>query len=117
VDRASWLGGEDMVPFEVETTERNGLATVTIRGELDCATAPSLRAALEDLDAVARVVRIDLSAADFMDCAGVGVLVVSHRRLSRRGGGLVLDSPSGPVRRVLELTGLLDMIAVAASTD
>jgi anti-sigma B factor antagonist len=106
-----------MVPFGVTTSECNGLATVAVRGDLDCATAPRLRAALEDLDAVGRIVRIDLSGTAFMDCAGVGVLVVSARRLRHLGGELVLDSPSGPVRRVLELTGLLDVLAVAASAD
>jgi anti-anti-sigma factor len=106
-----------MVPFGVTTSERDGLAMVAVRGDLDCATAPRLRAALEDLDAVGRIVRIDLSGTDFMDCAGVGVLVVSHRRLRHLGGELVLESPSGPVRRVLELTGLLDVLAVAAGAD
>lgn len=115
MDRASGFGGEDAVPFDVETTECDGLATVTVGGDLDCATAPRLRAALEDLDGVGRILHIDLSATDFMDCAGVGVLVVSHQRLRHLGGELVLDSPSGPVRRVLELTGL-DVIAVAART-
>jgi anti-anti-sigma factor len=113
----SGLGGDDVVPFDLKTTECNGLAIVAVRGELDCATAPRLRAALDGLDAVGRIVRIDLSATDFMDCAGVGVLVVSHRRLSHLGGELVLVSPSDPVRRVLELTGLLDVMAVDAGAD
>jgi stage II sporulation protein AA (anti-sigma F factor antagonist) len=106
-----------MVPFDLKTTECNGLAMVTVRGDLDCATAPRLRAALEGLDTVRRTVRIDLSATDFMDCAGVGVLVVSHRRLRHVGGELVLESPTDPVRRVLELTGVLDVIAVVAGAD
>jgi stage II sporulation protein AA (anti-sigma F factor antagonist) len=103
-----------MVPFGVTTTVSNGLDMVTVRGDLDCATAPRLRAALEGMDAAGRTVLIDLSATDFMDCAGVGVLAASHRRLRDLGGELVLEAPSGPVRRVLELTGLLDVITVAA---
>src|SRR5260370_28505932 len=114
---APGFGDDDVVAFDLKTTECNGLAEVAVRGELDCATAPRLRAALDGLDAVGTIVRIDLSATDFMDCAGVGVLVASHRRLSLLGGELVLVSPSDPVRRVLELTGLLDVMAVAAGAD
>jgi anti-anti-sigma factor len=106
-----------MIPFDVKTTVANGLAVVTVHGDLDCATAPRLGAALEGLDPVGRTVRVDLSATDFMDCAGVRVLVVSLRRFRDVGGELVLDSPSRSVRRVLEVTGLLDVIPVAVSVD
>jgi anti-sigma B factor antagonist len=117
VDRASGFGGEEVLPFDVKTTVSDGLAMVTVRGDLDCATAPRLRAALEGLYEAGRTVLIDLSATDFMDCAGVGLLVVAHRRLRDLGGDLVLDSPSAPVRRVLELTGSLDVITVAAGAN
>ncbi len=111
------IGGEDVAPFDLTTRVDNGLVVVAVRGDLDCATAPRLRAALESLHTVGRVVWIDLSATKFMDCAGVGVLVTSRQSLRDLGGDLVLESMSDPVRRVLELTGLLGVIAVAASAD
>jgi anti-anti-sigma factor len=67
--------------------------TVAVVGELDVATAPTLRALL-DAESV-RVV--DLSGVTFIDVAGLRVL------LERRH--LVVRSPSRPVRRLIELCG------------
>jgi anti-anti-sigma factor len=58
-------------------------------------------------------VLVDLSGTEFMDCAGVGVLVGWSTRLRDMGGGLVVGSPSAPVLRVLELTGVLEAISLA----
>jgi anti-anti-sigma factor len=65
--------------------------TVAVAGELDVATAPTLRALL-DAESV-RVV--DLSGVTFIDVAGLRVL------LERRH--LLVRSPSRPVRRLIEL--------------
>jgi stage II sporulation protein AA (anti-sigma F factor antagonist) len=61
------------------------------------------------------MVMVDLSGTEFMDCAGVGVLMGSHERLRDRGGDLMVGSPSGPVLRVLELTGVLDVISLGGA--
>lgn len=98
--------------FDVRVATRDGVVAVTVQGEVDCATAPRLRATLDGFAAEGRTVLVDLSDTEFMDCAGVGVLVDSQERLRRLGGDLVVGSPSGPVLRVLELTGVLDDIAV-----
>ena len=68
-----------MIPFEVRTNVCDGLATVAVAGDLDCATAPRLRATLEGMAPGQNVV-VDLSGTDFLDCAGVGVLLSSQRR-------------------------------------
>ncbi len=92
----------------------DGLATVTVLGDLDCATAPRLRATLEGM-AAGQSVLVDLSGTDFMDCAGVGVLVSSQRRLRHLGGDLVVGSPSSAVLKVLDITGVLGVITVAGA--
>jgi anti-anti-sigma factor len=109
------LGGENVIPFDVRATACDGLATVMVRGDLDCATAPSLGATLEGLAAADQVVVVDLGDTEFMDCAGVGVLIGAHQRQRRLGGDLIIESPSAPVARVLELTGVIEVITVAAS--
>ena len=102
-----------MTSFDVRASASDGVATVTVTGDLDCATAPRLRAALERVGAVGQTVLVDLSGTEFMDCAGVGVLMRSQARLRQLRGDLVVGSPSGPVLRVLELTGVLDEIRLA----
>jgi anti-anti-sigma factor len=102
-----------VTPFDVRATANDGVATVTVTGDLDCATAPRLRATLEGLAASGQTVLVDLSGTEFMDCAGVGVLMGSHARQRDLGGDLVVGSPGGPVLRVLELTGALEVISLA----
>src|SRR5437667_10754507 len=80
---APQLDGEDLRLFDVKTTACDGLAMVAVEGDLDCATAPRLRNTLEALAPAGQVVLVDLSATDFMDCAGMGALVTSHQRLRR----------------------------------
>jgi anti-anti-sigma factor len=88
--------------------------TVSLAGELDPATAPDLQARLLELaadPAVNRVV-IDLAQISFLDSAGLRVLVSANEALRSRSAELVLRGPSANVRRVLEVTGLTDLISV-----
>ena len=88
---------------------------VAVTGELDLLSAPQLRTALDALlPASTRHVAIDLTQATFMDSAGVhAVLDASHRA----GGHLAVICPKGPVRQVIELLGLTEMLNVVSSLD
>jgi anti-sigma B factor antagonist len=63
---------------------------------------------------VPRIV-VDLSRVAFMSSAGVGVLMGVRRVLADAGGSLVLASPHGEVAQVLSITGVAEVIPVAAS--
>jgi anti-sigma B factor antagonist len=88
-----------------------GTAAVAVAGEVDMATAPALHAAL--LDALNThspvVLDVDLSACTFLACAGLTVLVRVHAAARAAGCQMWATHPRGPVRRVLEVTGLLDV--------
>lgn len=80
---------------------------VTVRGEVDIATSPQLRAAIERaLDRGAQRVLVDLRDVPFLDSSGLGVLVAGHRRSRERGGELAIVCAEGPVMRVFAITGL-----------
>jgi anti-sigma B factor antagonist len=87
--------------------ERGEAATlVALRGDLDLATAPKLRECLvQVIDQRARIV-VDLEAVDFVDSAGLGILVAGLRRARARGGELELVCSNREVLRLLEITGL-----------
>lgn len=91
-----------------------GVATVAIAGEVDMTTAPALHAALVDVLTTHSpvVLDVDLSACTFLDCAGLTVLVVVHEAAQAAGCQMWVAHPQGIVRRVLEMTGLLDMFTV-----
>jgi stage II sporulation protein AA (anti-sigma F factor antagonist) len=94
-------------PLTIEVHREGDEAILTLSGELDPHTAPTL---VEELDAVradgATSVVLVLSGLTFVDSSGLRVLIAADRSLADAGGRLVLRSPSDTVRRLLEITGL-----------
>ena len=89
------------------SSERSGHeATVTVKGELDCATAPALADELRGLlaDGVCRLT-VDLSEMAFIDSTGLATLVWALRAAREGGGDTVLHAPQRCVRKVLEISG------------
>jgi anti-sigma B factor antagonist len=93
-------------------------AVVHIEGEVDVASAPTLRERLVDLVSAGRHrLAVDLTDVSFLDSVGLGVLIGGVKRARAQGGDLVLVAPSGGVERVLDLTGLLSVIKTVPSLD
>lgn len=90
----------------VIATPTPGLAVVTLAGRFDAVAAPGLRARLEDADIQGRpYVVFDLAASDFVDSAGLAVLVWQRRLCRAQGGDVVLVRPdSDTAMRVFRLT-------------
>jgi anti-sigma B factor antagonist len=99
--------------FDVSAEVSVGVATVSVRGEVDVYTAPQLRERLYGVvaEGSSRVV-LDLSAMTFIDSTGLGVVVGALKRLRESGGDLVLRSPSRSTRKVLEITGLTRIVEI-----
>jgi anti-anti-sigma factor len=94
----------------VEQFDEGGLLVVVIAGELDVATAEIAEQALEQEFDV-----LDLSGLEFMDSAGVRILLGICRA---RRDPLVVRGVTRAVRRVLDMTGVGDMLVVEdAATD
>jgi anti-sigma B factor antagonist len=86
-------------------------------GEIDMATVDPLR------DALARASRsaeqdilVDLTAVRFIGSAGISALLQAQRALAGRRR-LALICPAGPVRRVLDLAGLDQVLAIFADRN
>jgi anti-sigma B factor antagonist len=90
---------------------------VTLRGELDIASAADLRTVLSEVVARNPHVIADLSDLTFIDCAGLGVLVRARTRAREAGGNLVLAGSQGKVWRVLTLPCMAGVFPVYASVD
>jgi anti-sigma B factor antagonist len=90
----------------VDVERRDGTTLVVLRGDLDLATAPDLRETLiEAIDEGARIV-VDMQAVEFLDSAGLGILVGGLKRARTRGGDLELVCSNSEVLKPLEITGL-----------
>jgi anti-sigma B factor antagonist len=94
--------------FSISVAEIDGRAHVTLRGELDLATAPELEQLLiERIDASQDVV-VDLRALEFMESSGIRGLVAAHTRAGRTGTRVfvVRPTPDSAVAKIVEVAGL-----------
>jgi len=95
--------------FAVDSTTEGDAVIITVRGDVDLATAPALQAECERaVDADTAIVRLDLSGLTFLDSSGISVLVKTHQDLEESGGTLVLHRLDDRTRRVLDVAGLAD---------
>jgi anti-sigma B factor antagonist len=93
---------------QLSAHDRDDVAVVSLRGELDSFGAAVPEAHLSDIrwQARARSV-VDLAGLAFIDSACLGVPVRRCGEIRRRGGSFALAGPQAAVRRVLSVTGLL----------
>lgn len=94
--------------LSIDIYEPRGVIAV---GVVDSHTANDLARAIDDLG-VTDDVTLDLDGIEFIDSSGLRVIVNSHQRLDDGGRHLILRSPSASVRRLLELTGLVDLLHI-----
>jgi anti-sigma B factor antagonist len=99
-------------PDLVLTTKTDGQrAVVAVKGELDAFSAPGLEDRIGKLlDDQVTSVALNMSETSFLDSSGLRAILTSHRRLVDAGGSLTLRSPSEPLTRLLEITGLAGQI-------
>lgn len=82
------------------------VTVIAFHGEVDIA-ALRITPALDEVTAsVGRTVVIDLSPAQFFDCAGLQLLCRAERRVRERGGRVLVVCPSPLIRRILLAAGL-----------
>jgi anti-sigma B factor antagonist len=104
--------------FEVVDLVLREVAGLAVRGEVELATAPELTAALEEgIRRSTGPFVVDLSSVDFLDSCGINCLVRARALLGRDDRPLAIVCPAGNVRRVLELTGLDELVPVYGSRD
>ena len=78
--------------IRVDVSRLRGLVLVTVEGEINTDTAPTLDAALNEL-APAKGVVLDLSGLSSMDSSGVSLLLAHEQRMANAGGALLVRCP------------------------
>jgi anti-sigma B factor antagonist len=104
--------------FDVVEHWREGVLVLAVSGDVDVATAPSLRDRL--LAGVAgggpKIV-VDLLGVSFLDSTGLGVLIGALKRCRESGGDLILVIGEARILKVFEITGLTDVFTITQSVD
>jgi anti-sigma B factor antagonist len=98
--------------LDVHVEQTSGAHVIAASGEVDMGTAGRLQAALADAVASgATDIWVDLTDVSFMDSTGVSALLAARRALPA-ACRLVVVTPPGPCRRLLELTGVAGILSV-----
>ncbi|OBF89194.1 anti-anti-sigma factor [Mycobacterium sp. 852002-51152_SCH6134967] len=97
-------------------TTASGAVVVKPEGRLNMVAAPALRKELHGLvEAGSTRLVVDLSATEFIDSSGLGVLISGLKLARQAGGDLRIAAPTTQVETVLSLTNL-DRVLRAHST-
>jgi anti-sigma B factor antagonist len=97
--------------------DRDGTPSVQVFGDVDVATSAAFRSALlEALDRGDGNVVVDFGQLDFIDSSGLGVLVGTLKRARERGGTVRIENPAPSARKILAITGLLELFGLEDET-
>ena len=91
------------------TVDATGVPVIKLSGEIDMSNVESFRGAIDALvETTHERVDFDLSALDFMDSSGIALLL----RVAAKTETVRLLQASSLVRRLIEATGLTDVLQV-----
>ncbi|MBI3928697.1 MAG: STAS domain-containing protein [Armatimonadetes bacterium] len=101
--------------LRIESARQGNLPVLRVEGEVDIASSPILRRALEALGRRCQRLALDLSGVEHLDSTGVMVITTAAARLQRIGREMTILGASKPVHRVFELLGLQNHLPLRAA--
>ena len=102
------------ISFKAVRADLPGASGVAIHGEVDVAAVPALEAAIETS---AGGLVVDLSGVEFMDSSGLLAMLNARGLLARENRGLAVVCPASPVRQLLEVAGVSQLLLVCESRE
>lgn len=99
--------------LSLSTDDVDGHRIVSVRGEVDVYSAPTLRKALQDsMDNQHPSLLVDLSEIAFIDSTGLGVLVAGQNKASELGGKVNIVCDQERVLKLFRITGLDEVFGI-----
>ena len=91
---------------------------IKLRGEIDHHSAAAVRSAMDDMIRAKRPIEvvIDMSAVDFMDSSGLGLIMGRYNTVKALGGTLTVAEPNEGIEKIMKLAGLERIVKIAHST-
>jgi anti-sigma B factor antagonist len=103
-------------PFRIDARREQDRVVLSLRGELDLASAPLLQSEIESAEvADAAVVVLDLERLEFIDSTGLRIVLGAHQRAQERGQELALTRGPQQVQRLLSITGVGEHLRIIES--
>ena len=93
--------------FKIKSEEKENIGVISVKGEVDMFTSPSLREKLLPLfKKNVKGIIVDLSEVSFMDSSGIATLVEGLQWSKKAGKKFILTGLGTNVKNALELTKL-----------
>ena len=90
-----------------EVSREDGTAVVRLSGELDMVSVENVRSVIEGaLAGQSERLVFEVSGLEFMDSSGIALLI----SMTRKAKAVEVRNPTAIVRRIIELTGLTDIL-------
>ena len=98
----------------LELCEDGEILLVRISGEIDHHSAVRVRTEIDERIALTRPQKtiMDLSAIDFMDSSGLGLIMGRYMKMQAIGGTLTLREPNERVLKIFKLAGLEKIVNI-----
>jgi anti-sigma B factor antagonist len=103
---------EDEIEFSIEERRHDGTVVLTLRGELDLASADVVNARLDELRAEGVPVLLDIDELDFMDSSGLRLVLDAAEASNKTGWRFSLTHGPEQVRRLFESTCVTDQLPI-----
>jgi anti-sigma B factor antagonist len=106
------------VELTVSSRQEGVHTVISVTGEIDVYTAPSLREKLNELMASGHYdLVVDLEDVEFLDSTGLGVLVGGLKRVRSHDGTLRLVCAQEKILKVFRITGLTKVFPIHPTLD
>jgi anti-sigma B factor antagonist len=100
--------------LDVSVHEEGSDITVALDGEMDTHTARSVGEQLAPLaEGRPRQVTVDAAGLRFLDSSGISELLRLRQRIVEDGGSFTVTNATPAVRRVLDITGLTELLGMS----
>jgi anti-sigma B factor antagonist len=104
--------------LQVVTRHEADRVVLELHGELDLAGAPLLAGEIGRAESKApRLLVLDLENLEFVDSAGLRVMLAAHQRAAERGAEFALTPGTPQVQRLLTIAGVGEHLQTLASSD
>ena len=93
---------------------QNDIIKITLSGRMDIEGVGIIETKFSGMTASPRMaIIVDMSAVPYMSSIGIRTLMINAKAVGNRGGKFVLLNPQQNVRKVLEISGIDQIIPVS----
>jgi anti-sigma B factor antagonist len=103
---------DEDVEFSIEERRHDGTVVLTLRGDLDLASADVVRARLDELREAGEPALLDIDELDFMDSSGLRLVLDAAAASDKTGWGFSVTHGPEQVQRLFESTAVTERLPI-----